>query len=92
LSDRQRTNAKHRAAFAGNRIILRQTSPEAETLFDLIIELVRASDGDVKSWLHELDLADDELEDYLVYAAMVLDNMGNYKVIKCPECCHLTHR
>lgn len=68
-----------RAAFSGTRIILRQVSPESESIFDFIISLHNACNGDWKSLQTKADISDDELEYFLEYAAMFLGNCGNYK-------------
>lgn len=62
---------------------MRQISPETETIFDLILEVYRASGGDMEAQFRKLGLPEDDIDSYLVYAAMVLDNMGNYKVGVC---------
>lgn len=79
-----------RAAWYGARITLRQVSPEANTIFDLLIELPVSCDG---NWLRLLDEgcameeAKYELERFMEYAALFLSNMGNYYV-----CCSFESR
>jgi hypothetical protein len=77
-----------RAAFAGAKIILRQVSPEAEYIFDLIIVLFKHCNGDFQSLFSSLGLTIEDLNFFLEYAAMFLDNMGNYRV--SPLCPNLT--
>lgn len=69
-----------RAAFAGARIILRQVSPESEIIFDLILILYKQCNGDFRPLFNSLGLSSEDLDFFLDYAAMVLDNMGNYRV------------
>jgi dipeptidyl-peptidase-3 len=73
------TNIKYRSAFTGMRITLRQTSPESESIYDFIIELYKASNGDWKSLQEKAGISDEALQYFLEYAAMFLGNCGNYK-------------
>ena len=68
-----------RAAFLGYRIILRQVSPESETIFDFIIALYDACNGKWKKLQQETKVSDDALKCFLEYAAQFLGNAGNYK-------------
>jgi dipeptidyl-peptidase-3 len=61
------------------RITLRQTSPESESIYDFIIELYKASNGDWKFLQKKAGISDEELKYFLEYAAMFLGNSGNYK-------------
>ena len=61
------------------RITLRQTSPESESIYDFIVELYKASNGNWKSLQAKAGISDDELKYFLEYAAMFLGNCGNYK-------------
>jgi dipeptidyl-peptidase-3 len=81
LTDQQRRYAHYisRSAFTGMRITLRQTSPESESIYDFIIELYKASNGDWKSLQSQAGISDDDLKYFLEYAAMFLGNCGNYK-------------
>lgn len=65
-----------RACFAGTRIVLRQCSPEAEAIYDTIIELHNHFDGDWKKIQEKSGLADDQLTAFLSYAAQFLGNCG----------------
>lgn len=79
-----------RAAWYGARITLRQVSPEANTIFDLLIELHTSCDGDWPKLLGESGdshEAREELGRFMEYAALFLSNMGNYYV-----CCRLLSR
>lgn len=69
----------HRACFAGTRIVLRQLSPEAEPIYDLILALHRRCNGDWPSLAKQASVDDSELTHFLEYAAMFLGNLGNYK-------------
>ncbi|KAK0633419.1 putative dipeptidylpeptidase III [Immersiella caudata] len=81
LTDRQKRYAHFisRASFAGNRIVLRQTSPEAESIYDFIIALHRAAAGDWKALAAKAGVEEDGLNGFLHYAAQFLGNAGNYK-------------
>ncbi|PMD48553.1 putative dipeptidyl peptidase 3 [Hyaloscypha variabilis F] len=81
LTDQQRRYAHYisRSAFTGMRITLRQTSPESESIYDFIIELYKASNGDWKSLQSQAGISEDDLKYFLEYAAMFLGNCGNYK-------------
>src|SRR5437660_360058 len=68
-----------RAAFIGTRITLRQTSPESESIFDFIVELYKACNGDWKALQQKADVSDDDLKYFLEYSAQFLGNCGNYK-------------
>jgi dipeptidyl-peptidase-3 len=68
-----------RASFAGNRIVLRQVSPESEPTYDFIIALYKASGGDWKALAAKAGVSEDGLTAFLHYAAMFLGNGGNYK-------------
>ncbi|PWY86307.1 dipeptidyl peptidase [Aspergillus heteromorphus CBS 117.55] len=68
-----------RAAFEGTRITLRQVSPESEPIYDLILELHRACDGDWNDLARQTGVSDENLRFFLEYAAQFLGNCGNYK-------------
>lgn len=59
--------------------MLRQTSPESEPLYDLIVALHAHCAGDWKALQRQAGLTDAELADFLNYAAQFLGNLGNYK-------------
>ncbi|QDS74412.1 hypothetical protein FKW77_005831 [Venturia effusa] len=81
LSDEEKLYAHFisRACFAGTRIVLRQCSPESESIYDFIVELHNAFKGDWKAVQEKAGLSDDELKQFLNYAAQFLGNCGNYK-------------
>ncbi|KAF4283642.1 hypothetical protein KXV70_007486 [Aspergillus fumigatus] len=68
-----------RAAFEGTRITLRQVSPESEPIYDLIIALYNACNGDWVSLARKTKVSDEHLRFFLEYAAQFLGNCGNYK-------------
>lgn len=67
-----------RAAWHGTRIILRQTSSEATGIFDFIMDLYRACDGQWSELIDRCDITPDALKSFLEYAARFLCNIGNY--------------
>ncbi|KAJ5109410.1 dipeptidyl-peptidase 3 [Penicillium angulare] len=66
-----------RACWHGTRVLLRQTSPEAEGIYDLIIELHRACGG---QWSIFCDrgVQKDEVDSWLDFAGMFMSSFGNY--------------
>lgn len=68
-----------RAAFLGTRITLRQVSPESEPIYDLIVSLHRACNGDWKSLREKAGVSSEDVQHFLEYAAQFLGNCGNYK-------------
>ncbi|KAH8910857.1 putative dipeptidylpeptidase III [Coniochaeta sp. PMI_546] len=81
LSEKQQRYAHFisRASFAGNRIVLRQVSPESEHIYDFIIALHKASGGDWKALAEKAGISEADLAAVLQYAAQFLGNAGNYK-------------
>lgn len=82
LSERERLYAYHlsRAAWHGTGIIMRQVSPEAILIFDLILELHSSCDGQWSTLLGDGGATETELSAFLDYAALFLSNLGNYFV------------
>jgi dipeptidyl-peptidase-3 len=68
-----------KACFAGTRVVLRQVSPESEPIYDFILSLHKHCDGDYSKLKSETGLDDQEMNDWLNYAAQFLGNAGNYK-------------
>jgi dipeptidyl-peptidase-3 len=68
-----------RACWHGGRIILRQTSPESEGIFDFILELHKGCNG---QWDKLLDssVTQEHLNAWLEFAGMFLSSLGNYYV------------
>ncbi|KAI4236696.1 MAG: hypothetical protein LQ349_002382 [Xanthoria aureola] len=71
-----------RAAWSGTRIILRQVSPEANSIFDFIMELARCCrERFSSSWAalaETFDVNEADMASFLEYAARFLSNIGNY--------------
>lgn len=68
-----------RASFLGTRITLRQVSPESEHIYDLIISLHRACNGDWNALAGKTGVSKEDLQLFLEYATQFLGNCGNYK-------------
>lgn len=80
------------AAFNGSRIILRQVSPESESIFDLILALHAKCQGKWDQLAKEASVSNEDLKYLLEYAAQFLGNLGNYKgfgdvkfIPRCPK-------
>lgn len=69
----------YRAAFLGTRITLRQVSPESEPIYDLILSLYRACNGEWNALARETGVSAEDMRFFLEYAAQFLGNCGNYK-------------
>lgn len=63
----------------GTRIILRQVSPESEAIYDYILTLHHHCEGDWDRLQSEAKISNDDINDFLNYAAQFLGNIGNYK-------------
>jgi dipeptidyl-peptidase-3 len=59
--------------------VLRQCSPESEDIYDFIVGLHKHFNGDWKKVQKQSEIADEDLESFLGYAAQFLGNAGNYK-------------
>ncbi|KAF8474662.1 peptidase family M49-domain-containing protein [Kalaharituber pfeilii] len=68
-----------RAAFLGTRITMRQISPESEAIYDLIVGLYKAVEGDWDKLGKEIGVDPQNMKLWLEYAACFLGNAGNYK-------------
>ncbi|AEO65702.1 uncharacterized protein THITE_67951 [Thermothielavioides terrestris NRRL 8126] len=81
LSDKQKRYAHFisQASFAGNRIVLRQVSPESESIYDFILALYKSAGGDWKALAEKAGVDEQGLSAFLQYAAQFLGNSGNYK-------------
>ena len=71
-----------RAAWHGARVILRQVSPESTLIFDFILEMYSVCQGEWKSLASRAGVSIESLDLFLEYAAVFLDNIGNYYVRK----------
>ncbi|KAF2964127.1 hypothetical protein GQX73_g9456 [Xylaria multiplex] len=80
LSDREQLYAHHlsRAAWHGARIILRQTSSEGIGIFDFILELHKACNGQWSIFTERFGVTNDELNLFLGYAGMFMSKMNNF--------------
>ncbi|KAL9049312.1 MAG: hypothetical protein Q9162_007285 [Coniocarpon cinnabarinum] len=67
-----------KAAWYGSRIIMRQVSPEAEKIFDLILELYQSCSGSWAALADACGVSASECQAFLEYAATFLSNVGNY--------------
>lgn len=66
-----------RACWYGVRIMLRQTSPEAEDIFDFILALHNTLDGDWYSLCNN-GVARQDIDAWLEFSALFLSGVGNY--------------
>jgi dipeptidyl-peptidase-3 len=82
LSAREKRYAHHlaRAAWLGSRIVLRQTSPESEGIFDLILQLHKACNGRWSALVDDAKVEQKEVDAVLEFAAQFLAHLGNYYV------------
>lgn len=67
-----------RASFWGSRICLRQASPHAEDVFDLILG-VFGSNANYDALKKASGVSDEAFSAFLDYAAQFLSNLGDYK-------------
>lgn len=81
-----------RAAYYGTRIVLRQVSPESESIYDLILLLYSNCQGNWKHYSTVRGVSETSVQDFLEYAAQFLGNLGNYKgfgdvkfIPRCPR-------
>lgn len=81
LTDQQKRYAHFisLASLAGYRIVLRQVSPESESIYDFIIALHKAADGNWKALAQKVGIDEAALTAFLEYSAQFLGNGGNYK-------------
>ncbi|KAI9794604.1 MAG: hypothetical protein M1816_004491 [Peltula sp. TS41687] len=80
LTEKEKLYAHHmaRAAWHGTRIILRQVSPESNSIFDLIMELHACTKGNWQDLSARTGVPLNSLHEFLEYAASFLSNVGNY--------------
>ncbi|CAO3581479.1 unnamed protein product [Absidia cylindrospora] len=84
LNNKEKTYANHmsRAAFEGTRIIIAQTNPAAEPIYDLILMVFSNKQGELADVI-ELEkksgISPEAFEDLLQYAGQFLGNLSNYK-------------
>ncbi|KAM4546467.1 dipeptidyl peptidase 3 [Fundulus diaphanus] len=69
-----------RAAWYGGLVVLLQTSPESANIFVLLQKIFRKqTDEELEQVAKAAGLSSDEYQAFLVYAAGLYANMGNYK-------------
>ncbi|GAA5867247.1 hypothetical protein JCM8547_003134 [Rhodosporidiobolus lusitaniae] len=73
-----------KASWAGGRIILRQSTHKAESLFDLILAVFSSSAdqhklADLKALKQKSGVSEEDWTAVLAYAAQVLSNLSNFK-------------
>lgn len=80
LSQREKLYAHHlsKAAWSGTRILMRQVSPEGPAIFDFIMSLYEACEGQWDKLAERTAVSSDELNEFLDYSARFLCNMGNF--------------
>ena len=80
LPAQQKLYAHHlcRAAWHGARIVMRQTSPESISIFELIKSLYKECEGQWKTLVQRCGVSAIELDGFMKYAAMFLCNLGNF--------------
>ncbi|KAH6621473.1 dipeptidyl peptidase III [Chaetomium sp. MPI-SDFR-AT-0129] len=80
LSPREKLYSHYlvQAVWHGSRIVLRQTSPESEGIFDFIIELHKACDGQWFELVRENGVDSQDVKGFLDYAGQFLAHLGNY--------------
>ncbi|KAG0659062.1 hypothetical protein C6P46_005358 [Rhodotorula mucilaginosa] len=88
LTQREKSYAHYMSAasWAGARIIMRQTTPQAEKLFNLLIATFSAAQSSEPAKLAALEqlksksgVSDAEWADVLAYSAQVLSNLANFR-------------
>lgn len=78
LTEKEKRYAHHisRASHWGTRVVLRQTSPESEKIYDLILEIEKTVAGKFETIA---DVSTEDVTFFLEYAGQFLSNCGNYK-------------
>lgn len=82
LSENEKHYAHYlsQAAWHGSRIIMRQTSPEGTGIFDFILELHKACQGQWMQFVQLFGISVEELDDFLEYAGMFMSKLNNFCV------------
>ncbi|KAG9250319.1 dipeptidyl peptidase III [Emericellopsis atlantica] len=80
LTARERLYAHHvgRAVWYGSRIVMRQTSPESEGIYDFILELHKACGGQWSRLVDAHGAKQKDVDALLEFAAQFLAHLGNY--------------
>lgn len=81
LNPQQKRYAHHlsRASLLGTRVTLAQVSSESIPIYDLIVALDKACNGDYSKLAKETGVEQEKVAWWVEYAAMFLGNTGNYK-------------
>ncbi|KLO16192.1 aflatoxin-detoxifizyme [Schizopora paradoxa] len=83
LSEKEKRYTYHlsKASWAGARIIQGQWTPQARSLFDLLVQTFSEDGkiGDLRRMKSASGVGDDEWKDLLMYTAQTLSNLVNYK-------------
>jgi len=81
LTPQQKRYAHHlsRASFYGTRVTLAQVSPESPVIYDLILALHGACNGDYGQLSETTSVSPSDVQLWLEYSAQFLGNCGNYK-------------
>lgn len=82
LSQREKLYAHYlsRAAWHGSRIILRQTSPEGVGIFDFILEMHNACQGQWNQIAGKCHVEPEALDAFLEFSGTFLSKLNNYCV------------
>ncbi len=86
LTSQEKLYAHHltKAAWSGTRIILRQVSPESNSIYDLVMQLYETCKNQFQGKWHVLadvcKVSRADVDAFLRYAAIFLSNIGNYFV------------
>ncbi|ATY65681.1 dipeptidyl peptidase III [Cordyceps militaris] len=80
LSQNEKLYAHHlsHAAWHGSKIILRQTSFEGVGIFDFILELHKACEGEWHRFVQLLGISAEEMEQFLDYSGMFMSRLNNF--------------
>ncbi|PWY87059.1 dipeptidyl peptidase III [Aspergillus sclerotioniger CBS 115572] len=80
LTDKEKLYAHHlsQAAWAGSRIIMRQTSPEGTGIFDFIMELHKACQGEWTKLSQQFEVSVEEVNSFLDYAGTFPSKLNNF--------------
>ncbi|KAF7722684.1 hypothetical protein EC973_002847 [Apophysomyces ossiformis] len=84
LTDKEQKYAHYmsRASFEGTRIIVTQTNPKAEDIYDLILNVFTNQQGqliDVQELATKSNVSKETFDQFLQYSAQFLGNLSNYK-------------
>ncbi|KAI9319493.1 peptidase family M49-domain-containing protein [Dichotomocladium elegans] len=85
LTAREKNYAHYmaRASFEGTRIIIRQTNPDAEGIYDLILQVFGDGTGnnmaDIEQLAAKSGVSSEAFNQFLEYSAQFIGNLSNYK-------------